>query len=143
MKIRTMTEVNQLFIDTSYVLGLYNKGDQYHKLCVDAMSLAQKAREIYTTDAILMEIGNAFSAVHRRNQGSKIIRDFLNSTQIIIEHLTPRYFEEALQIYEQRSDKQWGMVDCFSFIVTQKYDLKTCLGTDHHFVQAGFKIVPL
>ena len=138
-----MAEITRLFIDTSYVLGLYNKGDQYHKLCVDAMPLAQKARKLYITDAVLMEIGNAFSGVQRRVQGGKIIRDFLNAAHVTVEHLTPEYFEEALQLYEQYSDKQWGMVDCLSFVIMQKYNLNTCLGTDYHFVQAGFQVLPM
>ena len=67
---------------------------------------------------------------------------FLASPQVLVEHLTPEYFEDALSLYEERTDKQWGMVDCFSFVIMRKLKLKACLGTDHHFVQAGFKNLP-
>ncbi len=137
-----MADIIRFFVDTSYVLGIYNKGDQFHRVCVEAMPLAQKAQNLYTTDAVLMEIGNTFSAIQRRKQGSRIIRDFLASPQVIVEHLTPEYFEDALSLYEERTDKQWGMVDCFSFVIMRKFKLKACLGTDHHFVQAGFKNLP-
>ena len=53
-----------------------------------------------------------------------------------------QYFEKALKLYEQRTDKEWGMVDCFSFVVMKKLRLKYVLTTDHHFVQAGFRILP-
>lgn len=132
----------RLFIDTSYVLALYNKGDQFHERCVKAMTMAKAARQLITTDAVLLEIGNAFAAISRRSQGARIIRDFLYSPQVKVEHLTPEYFSKALELYEQRSDKAWGMVDCFSFIVMKKFRVSHSLSTDHHFLQAGFKIIP-
>lgn len=137
-----MPELSRLFIDTAYIQGLYNKGDQSHDLCSQAVPFAQKAKQLFITDAILMEIGNAFSTMQRRNQGSKIIRDFLKSNRVQVIHLTPEYFEKALQLYEQRSDKEWGMVDCFSFVVMKELNLQDCLTVDHHFSQAGFTILP-
>jgi len=138
-----MAELKHLFVDTSYVLGIYNKDDQFHEQCVGAMPVAQNAQALFTTDAILMEIGNAFSAIGRRVQGSQIIRGFLSSPQVNVEHLTPGYFERSLQLYEQRPDKQWGMVDCFSFVIMEELSLEAALSTDHHFVQAGYKILPI
>lgn len=135
-------DLSRLFVDTSYVLGIYNKGDQFHSLCVQAIPFAQKANHLFITDVILMEIGNAFSSVQLRSHGSKIIRDFFKSPRITVVHLTPEYFEQTLKLYEKRIDKEWGMVDCFSFIVMQAFRLKVCLSTDHHFVQSGFKILP-
>ncbi len=46
------------------------------------------------------------------------------------------------QFHEQRRDKEWGMIDCFSFVVMERYNLNACLTVDYHFVQAGFKILP-
>ncbi len=137
-----MPSPTRLFVDTSYVLALYNKGDQFHERCVKAMPVAQAAHQLITTDAVLMEIGNAFAAISRRTQGARIIRDFLHSPQVKVELLTPEYFSEALELYEQRSDKAWGMVDCFSFIVMKKFRVIHTLSTDRHFQQAGFRIIP-
>ena len=137
-----MPDFSRLFIDTTYIQGLYNTGDQVHEVCLQALPLARKAKELLITDAVLMEIGNAFSTVQRRAQGGKIIRDLLKSNRTTVVHLSPQYFEKALQLYEQRSDKEWGMVDCFSIIVMQEFKLAACLTVDHHFSQAGFKILP-
>jgi predicted nucleic acid-binding protein len=137
-----MDELARLFIDTSYVLGLYNKGDQYYNICTEAYTFSQKAKELFITDAVLMEIGNAFSSIDRRIQGAEIIRDFLKSKHVTVVHLSPEYFEQSLQFYEQRTDKEWGLIDCFSIIVMQKCKLEACLTVDHHSRQAGFKILP-
>jgi len=33
--------------------------------------------------------------------------------------LTDELYHEALQLYRERSDKEWGLVDCVSFIIMQ------------------------
>lgn len=137
-----MSDLSRLFVDTAYIQGLYNKGDQYHDVCSQALPFARKAKQLFITDAILMEVGNAFSTIQRRTQGAKIMRDFLKSNRTTVVHLSPEYFEKALQLYEQRSDKEWGMVDCFSIIVMQEFKLTACLTIDHHFLQAGFRSLP-
>lgn len=44
----------------------------------------------------------------------------------------------AIALYTNRSDKEWGLTDCISFVVMQERGLTDALTTDHHFVQAGF-----
>ncbi len=47
-----------LFVDTGYVIALINENDQHHE---EALALAHKYEnaKLITTDAILLEIGNA------------------------------------------------------------------------------------
>jgi hypothetical protein len=47
----------------------------------------------------------------------------------------------ALDFYEKRHDKEWGLTDCISFVVMADANIKVALTGDHHFEQAGF--VPL
>jgi uncharacterized protein len=53
---------NPLFVDTGYVIALVNSQDQYHQ---QAMQLSEKYEGygVITTDAILLEIGNALSRI--------------------------------------------------------------------------------
>ncbi|MFM6219167.1 MAG: PIN domain-containing protein, partial [Dolichospermum sp.] len=39
----------------------------------------------------------------------------------------------------QREDKEWGLVDCISFIVMQDRGISDAPTTDIHFQQAGFR----
>ncbi|MFM5956954.1 MAG: PIN domain-containing protein, partial [Dolichospermum sp.] len=39
----------------------------------------------------------------------------------------------------QREDKEWGLVDCISFIVMQDRGITDALTADTHFQQAGFR----
>jgi predicted nucleic acid-binding protein len=137
-----MNNLKFLFVDTSYIIGLYNADDKVHHLCVESSKYANKSEKLFTTDLVLMEIGNTFSIIKKRKQGAKIIRGILKIKHMEIIHLTPKYFDKSLELYEKRSDKEWGMVDCFSFVVMKEYNLYAALTVDHHFNQAGYKILP-
>jgi predicted nucleic acid-binding protein len=50
-------------------------------------------------------------------------------------------FERGWLLYEQRPDKEWGLVDCISFILMQKRGVLHAVTNDHHFEQAGFIIL--
>lgn len=55
--------------------------------------------------------------------------------------LAAEVFEQALDLYHRRPDKHWSMTDCISFLTMRDRGLTEALTTDHHFVQAGFKIL--
>jgi predicted nucleic acid-binding protein len=42
------------------------------------------------------------------------------------------------QLYSSRADKEWGVVDCFSFELMRIRGVTQALTADHHFEQAGF-----
>jgi predicted nucleic acid-binding protein len=44
---------------------------------------------------------------------------------------------------KKRMDKGWGLTDCTSFIVMQRYEVIDALTTDEHFQQAGFRALLL
>lgn len=47
-------------------------------------------------------------------------------------------FFQALDLYEDRPDKRWGLTDCISFVVMRENELFEALTADRHFEQAGF-----
>ncbi len=47
----------------------------------------------------------------------------------------------AWSLFERRIDKEWGLTDCYSFVVMKKFDIKQALTTDKHLEQAGFEIL--
>jgi predicted nucleic acid-binding protein len=44
----------------------------------------------------------------------------------------------GLQLFQSRPDKDWGLIDCISFLVMQECGLEEALTSDEHFEQAGF-----
>ena len=50
-------------------------------------------------------------------------------------------FEQGVELYSRRPDKSWSLTDCISFVVMQRYGLTDALTGDHHFEQAGFRVL--
>jgi predicted nucleic acid-binding protein len=125
-----------LFVDTGYVIALINQDDQYHQ---QALQLAEQYEgvSIVTTDAILLEIGNALSRI-ARNEAIAIIQHFQTALEVTLVSLTPELMATALSLYAKHQDKTWGLVDCISFVVMQNRKISVALAFDRHFVQAGF-----
>jgi predicted nucleic acid-binding protein len=69
--------VNRFFLDTAYVLTLFNPNDIYHKQAKALLPIIHVAQEVWITEAILIEIGNALA---RSNRSAAIA--FINSYYI-------------------------------------------------------------
>ncbi|MGH2584369.1 MAG: type II toxin-antitoxin system VapC family toxin [Dehalococcoidia bacterium] len=125
------------FIDTSYWIALTDTGDQYH---ARAQSLAARIEPPFvTTDVVLLEVGNALSAMRWREIGVALLADIRASQDVEIVHLDPELFARAVELYSTRPDKEWGLIDCVSFIVMQDRGITEALAADQHFIQAGFR----
>ena len=126
-----------IFIDTGYVLALVNSGDDWH----DAASEAAKQVKppFLTTEAVLIEIGNALSRARWRSLGFQTINDLRGDPNIEVVPVDTALLERALLLFGQRTDKDWGLTDCISFVVMQERGLTDVLTADHHFTQAGYR----
>jgi predicted nucleic acid-binding protein len=86
----------------------------------------------------LLEIGNALSKSRYRAAAVQLLNAIENDPNIGVVPLTETLYTEAFNLYQNRADKEWGLVDCVSFIVMQGRDISEALTTDEHFRQAGF-----
>jgi uncharacterized protein len=128
---------NRIFVDSGFVIALINQRDQYHD---QALQLADRFENapLLTTDAVLLEIGNALSRNHKQ-EAAVIIKHFLTSTEVEVIHLNATLLNQALVLYSTYQDKAWSLVDCLSFVVMQEANIKQALSFDQHFTQAGFR----
>jgi predicted nucleic acid-binding protein len=129
-----------VFLDTAYVNALINTRDQWHQAAVLwERRLASEKRELTTTEFILIEIADGLAAVRFRTHAAHIISTLRMSPLVQIIPASSHLFRAALQLYQSRSDKDWGMTDCTSFVVMGERDLTEALTADDHFQQAGFR----
>ena len=134
-----------IFLDTSYAVALASDEDQNHAYAVElSLKLESSRMRLITTWAILLEIGNAFSKRDKRATGIELISSILSDPCVQIVSLSDEILHAALALYQQRMDKDWGLIDCLSFVVMQRCGIKSALTADYHFVQAGFNpLLPL
>jgi predicted nucleic acid-binding protein len=124
------------FVDTCYVVALVNRRDQFHVRARE-LALAYRERPVLTTDAILLEIGNALARAFKR-EAVEVIESLLGSAELEVVHLSPELFDRGFELYASFRDKPWGLIDCVSFVVMRDRGIREALTYDQHFVQAGF-----
>ncbi|NQE06427.1 tRNA(fMet)-specific endonuclease VapC [ANME-1 cluster archaeon GoMg1] len=128
----------RFFLDTAYVLALLNPNDVYHEQAKALLPSVRVAHEVWITEAILLEIGNALA---RSNRSTAVA--FVNSCyatpNVNVISVDRTLVHRAIDFYRSREDKEWGLTDCISFIVMEDHGLTDALTTDEHFQQAGFR----
>jgi hypothetical protein len=125
-----------IFIDTSYFLALVNKRDKYHQAARAAA--AQVVPPFITSDAVLLELGNALARPPHRRLAMRALQQIWADAQIEIVTLNRALLAEAITFYQARPDKAWGLTDCVSFVIMEQRGVREALTADKHFEQAGF-----
>lgn len=74
------------------------------------------------TEAVLIEVGNALSAVNR-TATVQFIEQCYHTPNLRVVTVDPLLLTRALQLYHERPDKTWGLTDCISFVVMQSQGL--------------------
>lgn len=132
----------RLFLDTAFIQALLNPRDDYHNPAKQLFPRIRAASEIWITEAIFAEVGNALSAFNR-NGAIQFIQQCYRTDNIKIVSVDTELLMQALALYQSRPDKTWGLTDCISFVVMQQQNLTDAVTGDRHFVQAGFRALML
>lgn len=127
------------FLDTSYAIALANPADQFHQRAIQLADQSEANRTLLvTTQAILLEIGNALSKQRYRRAAVMLLESLEQDPTVEIVTLTSSLYESAFQLFRERSDKEWGLVDCLSCVVMNNQGISDALTSDSHFRQMGF-----
>jgi predicted nucleic acid-binding protein len=130
----------EYFLDTSYAIALAVPADKHHAAARTlAARLKSETARLVTTRPVLFEIGNHLSRVKYRIAGSLLIESLVADENVFLVEDTPEMFRSALEMFTNRTDKDWGLVDCLSFAVMAERHLTDALTADIHFTQAGYR----
>lgn len=131
--------MSDVFLDSSHLIALASTRDEFHQKSIEvAREVAAAGRRIVTTEAVLLEVGNSLARLRFRRSAAALLRSVSSDAQAVVEPITTTLFRRGLDLYEARSDKEWSLVDCLSFIVMGDRGLTEALTSDEHFEQAGF-----
>ena len=128
--------MNAVFADTFYYLALLDKAEPGHQR---ALTESNPSRTIVTTEFILLELGSACARAEDHADFLALVAGMRASPRVRIVPLTSGLFNRGLDLMRQRTDKNWSLTDCISFVVMGDEGLHEALTGDQHFEQAGFK----
>lgn len=130
----------EVFLDTAYAIALSSSTDQFHDRAIElADQLTAAGTRIVTTQAVLLEIGNALSKQRYRSAAISLLEALHDDPTVEIVSLSEALYKNAFRLFRDRLDKEWGLVDCISFVVMQERSINTALTSDEHFRQVGFR----
>lgn len=125
-----------VFADASYYVALLSPRDQYHDVAVRVSG--ELRRPIVVTEFVLIEVSNALAQVESRARAARLWAHLNSEPSVTVVPASTNLVGEGLTLFAQRSDKNWSLTDCISFVVMRERGLTDALTADHHFEQAGF-----
>jgi predicted nucleic acid-binding protein len=128
------------FLDTSYALALSAPSDQFHERATHLADELEAANaRLLTTRAVLLEIGNALARPRYRAAAVALLDSLENDPTVEILPLSGELYDRARSLFRSRMDKEWGLIDCISFVVMSDRHIAKALTADEHFQQCGFR----
>jgi predicted nucleic acid-binding protein len=132
----------RVFADAAHYIAILIPSDSLHHRAL-AVANGPGDIEIITTDAVLVEV-LAFVAElgrHVRERGVALIDRVMSDDRIAVIPQTHELFLRALDLYRQRLDKGYSLMDCMSMVPCADRDITDVLSRDHHFEQEGLTIL--
>ena len=128
-----------VFADTFYWVALADAFDSAHQRAL-TITAERAASVIVTTDEVLGEYLTFFASASetlRRGAAASVQRILANPVIRVIPQ-SRSSFLGGLDLYSQRPDKGYSLVDCISMRTMRREGLTEALTNDRHFEQEGF-----
>lgn len=131
-----------LFADTSFWIAIANPKDRWHRR---ARALRQSLRpvQLVTTEEVLGELLTYFSGhgPMMRQHAARVVHALESDPEIRVLHQTHDSFRSGQELYENRPDKEYSLIDCISMQAMRQHGLNEALTNDHHFEQERFVVL--
>lgn len=125
---------NIIFVDTSAIIGIFNKNDQHHEIAQLAYGLLkEKGYTFIITNHVIAEAHALILREKRPHLGFTlldILYDDKEFTRIFIEEDIENF---AYSILPKYTDKCWSFTDMTSFIIMEKLNLQYYFSFDGDF----------
>jgi uncharacterized protein len=131
-----MTDV---FADAFYFIAMLNSSDRFHAEAVDLTRTLN--RRLLTTSWVLVEVADALSSCGIRQLAHRFLQRIALDNNTTVIAADSQWFSRGLVLYGNRADKSWSLTDCISFEVMKEHRISDALTGDHHFAQAGFRVL--
>jgi len=134
--------VKVVFADATYWIALLHPRDQLHKAAIDTSVKLGECRMV-TSEMVLAELLNGLSekGPEIRAKVVKAVKAIMGDPNVEVVPQTSQQFRIAVDRYDGRQDKKWGVTDCASMLIMEQKSIQEVLTADHDFEQAGFTIL--
>jgi len=125
------------FADTWYFIALLYRFDSHHRQA-QRIDRELADADFFTHEHVLSEVLSYFADAgpSTRQRCAVAVRSAFRDMNVVEPD-----FRRALDLYEDRPDKGYSLVDCMSMLIMRDRGITTALTNDHHFAQEGFTLL--
>jgi uncharacterized protein len=128
--------MSERFADSFVFLAMLNRQDRKHAAAVAALNNSRDP--LVTTTWVLTELVDGLCAVKSRAAFVALEAKPRSDPRVTIIPPEQSLYDAGLELYRQRTDKDWSLTDCISFLVMRQRGIAEAWTGDRHFEQAGF-----
>ena len=125
-----------ILADTGFFIALARPQDELHARALAWLVWCNQP--LLVTEYVLLEAMNELSRRMERRKASVLIEEIRAGGGYEFESASSGLLDTGVLLYQKRSDKDWSLTDCISFVVMRDRGMTQALAHDEHFVQAGF-----
>ena len=122
----------KIFIDTGAFYAMADVSDRHHGAASDTFVARAGVDELFTTDHVLVETWQLLNARLNRH-AAMLFWETFESGVVVPLGVTSRDLWRARRIASQWRDHDFSIVDCTSFAVVERQDIRHAMAYDSHF----------
>jgi hypothetical protein len=132
----------EVFVDSSGLYALADRSDSYHAQAEERVrKLIESGARLVLTDYIVDEACTLAKVRAGSDAAVRLLEIVERSRAIDMVWVGIEHFEAAKALFRKYADHGYSFTDCASFVVMDKLRIRDALTSDHHFVEAGFRIL--
>lgn len=132
----------EVFVDSSGLYALADRRDSYHTQAEERVGkLIESGIRLVLTDYIIDETCTLAKARAGSDAALRLLEIVERSRAIDMFWIGVEHFEAAKAFLRRHVDHGYSFTDCTSFVVMDKLRIRDALTSDHHFVEAGFRML--
>ena len=129
-----------VFVDTSFFIALLDDDDNMHgDAVVHWRRAADERLPVLTSNYVVVES----CAVMQRHLGVSAVRRLVREVldPVAVQWVTREEHERAIEALLVADRRQLSIVDCTSFEMMRRLEVRECLAFDRHFAEQGFAVL--
>ena len=129
------------FLDTSFLIALSDEKDKNHNGAkISLKELVGKGARFVVARNILNKYLDGVTKRISKEKAIEELDNILNSKLLVIEPVTEKDWDKAIIYFRKYKDQQIDLIDCLSFAIMERLEIKGVLTFDTQFKVHGFNV---
>ena len=133
----------KIFVDTGAWFAIADKNDQFHRKASDHLKrIVENRNNLITSNLVIHETAMLLFRKLSKESASRFLQTVYNDDDVEVIHCNEAMEKEAYGIFQHYEEQDFSIVDCVSFTMMKKLEIKCVFAFDKHFKTMRFIVEP-